>query len=211
MTEATPDVPTPPEETVLTAPVPEPGPDSGPEPVPEPAPEPAPDAESVPEPAPEPEIAYGDFTLPEGATLDAAALEQATALFREARLPQEQAQKFVDLALAREKAALARGAQAFADLQTGWVAAIKADPEIGGPRFAASIAAAGRVLDRLAVPGLREALNLTGAGNNPAIVKAFVRLAGLIAEDRFHPARNAPPPRRTPAETIYDGSPKQSL
>ena len=138
---------TPPEETVLTAPVQAPGPEPDPARPPDAVPEPdavlEPDAEPVPE-----EIAYADFTVPDGVTLDAPALAEATALFRQARLPQEQAQKFVDLALSREKLATERSARAFADLQAGWVASIKADPEIGGPKFAASIAQAGRACSR---------------------------------------------------------------
>jgi hypothetical protein len=161
-------------------------------------------------PAPPEAPAYGEFKLPEGATVDGASLEQATALFKEAGLPQEQAQKFIDLAVSREQAAAHKGVQAFVDLQTKWVSEIKADPEIGGTRFEASMARASRAIDRLGVPGLKEALNLTGAGNNPAIVKAFVRLGQMVSEDRFMPGRNAAPAAsRSPAETIYDGNPKQ--
>ena len=162
--------------------------------------------------APAPEVpTYGEFKLPDGASIDGEQLEHATALFKEAGLPHEQAQKFIDLALSREQAAATRGVQAFVDLQTKWVSEIKADPEIGGTRFEASMASASRAIDRLGVPGLKEALNLTGAGNNPAIVKAFVRLGQMVSEDRFMPGRNsAPAASRSPAETIYDGNPKQS-
>ena len=169
--------------------------------------------DTAPQPeAPAPEApAYGEFKLPDGATVDGESLEHATALFKEAGLPQEQAQKFIDLAVSREQAAATRGVQAFVDLQTKWVSEIKADPEIGGTRFEASMASAGRAIDRLGVPGLKEALNLTGAGNNPAIVKAFVRLGQMVSEDRFMPGRNAAPAAsRSAAETIYDGNPKQS-
>ena len=171
---------------------------------------PQPDAAAPEAPTPEAPV-YGEFKLPDGASVDGEQLEHATALFKEAGLPQEQAQKFIDLALSREQAAATRGVQAFVDLQTKWVSEIKADPEIGGTRFEASMASASRAIDRLGVPGLKEALNLTGAGNNPAIVKAFVRLGQMVSEDRFMPGRNAAPAAsRSPAETIYDGNPKQS-
>src|SRR5690349_19584181 len=45
---------------------------------------------------------YADFLLPEGMALEPEALAEAVALFGEARLSQELAQKFVDLALGRE-------------------------------------------------------------------------------------------------------------
>ena len=172
---------------------------------------PAPEAPAAETPPAAEALAYGEFKLPDGSTVDGESMERATELFKEAGLPQEQAQKFIDLALSREQAAATRGVQAFVDLQTKWVSEIKADPEIGGTRFEASMASAGRAIDRLGVPGLREALNLTGAGNNPAIVKAFVRLGQMVSEDRFMPGRNAAPAApRSAAEVIYDGNPKQS-
>ena len=163
-------------------------------------------------PAPQPvvpeAIVYEPFALPEGMSVEPEALEQAHALFAESRLPQKQAQRFIDLALAREKAAAERGVKAFHDLQAKWVAEIKADPEIGGERLGAAVASASRVLERLAIPGLREALNTTGAGNHPAIVKAFVRIGRLLAEDRFSPGRDgAGQHQRSPAEVIYGGQP----
>jgi hypothetical protein len=159
--------------------------------------------------APEP-IAYETFKLPEGTTVDGDSLAAATELFRSSALSQEQAQKFIDLAVSREQAAAQKGAQAFADLQNRWVSEIKADPDIGGERLTASLASASRAIDRLGVLGLREALNLTGAGNHPAVVKAFVRLGQMVSEDRFLPGRDAAPAApRSPAEVIYDGSPRQ--
>lgn len=154
---------------------------------------------------------YTDFTLPEGVTLDAEQLKPATELFAETGLTQEQAQKFIDLAMARESAAAHRGVQAFVDLQNQWVAEIKGDPDIGGDKLTAALAAAARAIDRLEVPGLREALTFTGAGNHPAVVRAFVRLGQMLSEDRFRPAPPVPPqPTRTAAEVIYDGTPRGS-
>src|SRR5262249_4660726 len=147
---------------------------------------------------------YSDFKLPEGATVDGEQLEAATTLFADSGLSQEQAQKFIDLAVSREKVQAEAGLRAFVDLQNKWVSEIKADPDIGGGRLGATIASATRAIDRLAIPGLREALDLTGAGNNPAIVKAFARIGQMIAEDRFRPGNGAPPVApRSPAEVIY--------
>lgn len=153
--------------------------------------------------------AYGEFKLPDGVTVDADSLKPATELFAETGLSQDQAQKFIDLAMARETAAAHKSVQAFVDLQNQWVSEIKADRDIGGDRLKTSLASANRAIDRLNVPGLREALNFTGAGNHPAIVKAFVRLGQMIAEDRFRPGHLARPQvPRSPAEVIYDGNPR---
>ncbi len=154
---------------------------------------------------------YEAFKLPDGVTLDDDAMGKATALFQQARLDQAMAQKFVDLAMGREQAASQRNMQAFTDLQNKWTGEIKADPEIGGDRLAAGLAAAAHAIDRLGVPGLREALTVTGAGNHPAVVKAFVRLGQMLSEDRFQPGRDAAPAApRSPADVIYGGGPRGS-
>jgi hypothetical protein len=174
------------------------------------APDPAgPDAnvaEAPPAPGSEPEpVKYEAFKLPDGVTVDEKAMADAMALFADSRLSQEQAQKFIDLAASREKAAATAGVQAFLDLQNKWTGEIKADSEVGGPRLEASLASAARAIDRLNVPGLREALNLTGAGNNPAVFRAFVRLGQMMAEDKFAPGADAAPPGPPPslAERLY--------
>ena len=155
---------------------------------------------------------YTDFKLPEGMAIDAEGMKPAIDLFKESGLSQEQAQKFIDLATSREVAAAQKGQQAYVDMQNKWVSEIKADPEIGGEKLTANVAKVGQLIDRLAIPGLREALDLTGAGNNPAITKAFVRLAQMTAEDRFaggNGAAAAPPV--SPAQAIYgDDSSKPS-
>ncbi|MBS0520517.1 MAG: hypothetical protein JSR90_17610 [Proteobacteria bacterium] len=157
-----------------------------------------------------PPVAYESFRLPEGVALDADSMKSATELFAHSGLSQEQAQKFIDLAVSREQAAAQKGMQAFVDLQNKWVSEIKADPDIGGDKLTASLASASRAIDRLGVPGLREALNLTGAGNHPAVVKAFVRLGQMVSEDRFAPGKDAAPAApRSLAEVIYDGNPRR--
>lgn len=154
---------------------------------------------------------YTDFTLAEGFKPDAEQMKAATELFADSGLSQEAAQKFMDMHIGQMKAASEAGVKAFVELQTKWVSEIKADPEIGGDKLTATLASAGHAIDRLAIPGLREALDLTGAGNNPAIVKAFSRLGQMMAEDKFRPGNGAPPSvPLSPAEAIYGGAPKGS-
>jgi len=176
--------------------------------LPEPSVEESPTDESAAEP-PAP-LAYAAFKLPDGIAADDPGLAEAVNLFKQARLPQDQAQKFIDLALQREATAAQKSVQAFLDLQERWVSEIKADREIGGSRLPTALASAARAIDRLRVAGLREALDLTGAGNHPAVVKAFVTIGRMLAEDRFAAGR---PPRTVPrsaAETIYGERPRGS-
>ena len=117
--------------------------------------------------APEPAPTYGDFKLPEGASVDDDSLKAASALFADSGLSQEQAQKFIDLAVSREQVAARKGVQAFVDLQTKWVSEIKADPDIGGDKFQATIASAARAIDRLARSGTSRGARPHRRGQQP--------------------------------------------
>jgi hypothetical protein len=178
---------------------------------------PAPDTASAPSDSllgaaaePAAPIQYQDFTLPKGVEVDGDTLSAAKSLFAEQRLPQEQAQKLVDLYVARANAAAERNVAAWRDTQEKWAGEVKADPDIGGPRFPASVAAASRAIEWARVPGLKEALDMTGAGNNPAIVKAFVRFGQALAEDRFATGNSGVSDQRSIAERLYNNTPKQS-
>lgn len=155
---------------------------------------------------------YTDFKLPDGLKLDPERAKAATELFADSGLSQEQAQKFMDMHVAEVTAAAGKGAKDFVDLQNKWVSEVKADPEIGGDKLTASLADSSRAIDRLGGPDLRAALDLTGAGNNPAIVKAFVRMGQMIKEDKFAPGNPAAPtPPGSVAERLYAGQPKGSV
>ncbi len=148
------------------------------------------------------------FVLPEGVQIDEKAMGEAAVLFKEVGLEQDQAQKLLTFAANREKAIAEAGVNAYVALQTKWVSEIKADPEIGGDKLPASLADAARAIDRLGGQDLRAAMDLTGAGNNPAIVKALVRMGQMLKEDRFASGNGAAPAAaKSPAETIYGNDP----
>jgi hypothetical protein len=135
---------------------------------------------------------YAEFKIPEGTTLDATTATEFKAMAKELDLTQEQAQKLLDFGGGKLRALAEGPYKAWSEMQTKWQAEVKADPEIGGTNFEASRKSAALVF----VPGesnpfvgsaaeaqsLKEALNTTGAGNNPAIVKMFVRMGRMLAE-----------------------------
>lgn len=155
-----------------------------------------------------PQYDLAKFKLPEGQTMDPAALE----LFKGERLSQETAQKLIDFAMARETAAANRSLQTFVDTRTKWVSEIKSDPEIGGDKLGQTQTHCATLIDRLNIPGLREALDLTGAGDNPAVVRAFARLGQMVAEDKFRPGGAAPANTQGQTPNYYGPEgPKQSV
>lgn len=170
--------------TVLTPPaapaVTDPKPESDPAKLEDPA---KPDTGKKDEPQGAPE-AY-DFKLPEGMEIDAEVLGEFTAFAKELNLPQDKAQKIVDFQ-AKLAAKQADEYQAAA-LKQGqeWASQVKNDPELGGANYDKSVASAVKVIQAFGDDGLRDLLNNTGLGNNPALFKFCHRVSQAMSEDKF--------------------------
>jgi hypothetical protein len=54
-----------------------------------------------------------------------------------------------------------------------------------GPQFDARLAQARRVVQQLGGPEVAQALNETGAGNNPHLVKMFAKIGAMMGEDQL--------------------------
>ncbi|WEQ51206.1 hypothetical protein LV478_11760 [Komagataeibacter oboediens] len=130
----------------------------------------APDAPVVPE--------KYEFTPPEGFTVDPEALSRYEGLAKDAGLTQEQFAKVTEYGLKYFHDQLGKQAEA-QDLRVGnWMKDTLADGEIADGKTLRPEAreAAARVLERFGGDDLRKALVETGAGNHPAIVRAFISI-----------------------------------
>jgi antitoxin component of RelBE/YafQ-DinJ toxin-antitoxin module len=199
--------------------------DVRPEPTPTPKPEtPTPPSDQVTPPTPkpdggEPPKPEGDkpvvpekyeFKAPENYTIDAKLLETATPIFKELGLTNDQAQKLVDIQVARELA-LAKGpADAYAATRADWQSKVKADPElqaaVSGDKTGIDAVKLdiGRAISTLPADlqaSFREAMDVTGAGDHPAFVKAMYKFAQAIGEGR--PVKGAGP---SPAGQVAPGT-----
>lgn len=152
-----------------------------------------PEAEGAAKPEDKPEAAkpgapekYADFKLPEGAELKGEKLDKAVATFRELGLDQAGAQRLVDYHLAEMTEARDAPAKLWQDTQDVWIDELRSDPTIGrgieNGTVGASIAKMISSLPAPAATAFREAMNFTGAGNNPAIVRGFYELSKRFAE-----------------------------
>jgi hypothetical protein len=167
-----------------------------------------------------------EFKAPTGHTLDAAAIEAVTPIFKELGLTNDQAQKLIDAQVARDIAA-AKAPQATYDaLRTKWQTETLAHPEIKNARSGehngidAVKAEMGKTLNALGDPKLaaefKEAMDLTGAGDNPAIVRTLLKLAAFVTEGK-HVAGRGPSPqgqvdpskpaKPTAAQAMYPNNP----
>jgi hypothetical protein len=141
-------------------------------------------AEEAPPSAPE---KYEDFKLPEGVKLEGDQLKSAQDLFKDLNLPQDSAQKLIDFHVAQLKASTETSNKAYEDMRSDWQTKTKADPELG-PKLPQIKETIGRALSTLNDPKLvsefSQAMDLTGAGDHPAFVKAFYKLSQAVTEGR---------------------------
>lgn len=125
------------------------------------------------------------FTAPEGVELNQDLISKATPLFKDLKLDQASAQKLVDF-MAGPIGDHAK--KAVEDMRAGWRSEISQNPEMGG-KLDAVKADIGRFKDSILGPtgskartDFDAAMNLTGAGDHPAIVSAMWKAAKALGE-----------------------------
>jgi hypothetical protein len=120
-------------------------------------------------------------------------LKDFTALVSDPAIsPKDRAQKLLDLYTSNVKAAAEANGKAWTDLTTKWVDEIKADKEIGGANLEKTQQTIAKALGQYGDPGLNEALAMTGAGNNPAIIRTLFKMAKALNEGGTPPSGNPP-------------------
>jgi hypothetical protein len=141
-------------------------------------------------------VTYEPFELPAGINKDDPLLAVFSDEASKLGIPQAQAQALlasVGAKVAADKQAAADAAmRTWVDTNTQWQAEIKADKEIGGPNFDKTVKTISKLFDSYVGPwntearkALDQALLHTGAGNHPAIVKAFAKIAAAQTEGGY--------------------------
>lgn len=143
-----------------------------------------------------------EFTLPEGMEMDTAALEQFDPVARELGLNNEKAQKLVSMFAAVRQRDAEASAETVKAMRTGWVDTAKADKDYGGAKFAENLGIAKKALTEFGTPALTQALNETGLGDHPEIIRVFHKIGLRLAEDKFVSARSATAPPETLASRM---------
>jgi hypothetical protein len=147
-----------------------------------------------------------ELTAPEGLTIDADLLAEATPIFKEAGLSNDQAQAILPAAKSLMEKTQQATIQTMIDggnqQRKAWLDAAKADEQIGGNKWDASLGSAAKALDALGHPEgseFRTALNETGFGNHPEMIRIFARLGLMVGEDGDFVRADAGVPVNEPA------------
>jgi hypothetical protein len=129
--------------------------------------------------------AYNTWNVPEGFQLDETVSKEINGIFKGLNLSQEQGQKLVDFYTAKTAESANQPYQVWQETQEAWIKEVKNDRELG-PRLNEVKTTISRAIDGLNDPKLardfREAMDYTGAGNNPAFIRAFWKLAQRVTE-----------------------------
>ena len=178
--------------------------------------EPKPTDEPKPEPPAVPD--RYDFKLPDGHLLTEDILGRLSATAKDLKLDAPSAQKVADL-LSSEAT---RVVKLVNDMRAGWRDTVKSDPEMGGdhtPKLLEAIGKAKAVIFANDARGLKEfndAMDLTGAGDHPAIFRGWSRIAAALNEGSHvggtplasPPGR--PESRPSPAQALYPNLPSSA-
>lgn len=180
-------------ETNVTEPSVEPSPTPPIEPTVEPTTEPTsttePPKTEEPKEEPTPEfvpLTADDIVIPEGMEVAEDLRDEFLGIVNNQELdPKERVNQMIGLYGKALTAASETNSKAWADLQSEWQSKVKADPEIGGAKFDATINKIGKLVEEFGSDELRGAMDMTGAGNNPAIIKFLATLADKLTEGSF--------------------------
>lgn len=143
-----------------------------------------------------------EFKAPEGYTVDPKVVDAATPIFKELGLTQEQGQKLFDFYTAQQIEAAKAPQEAVTTMRNGWKAQVSADPDLakavngdktGLDAVKLDIGRALTHLDPALSTEFKQAMDLTGAGDHPAFVKAIWKLSQLVTEGKHVVGGNPSP------------------
>lgn len=154
---------------------------------------------------------YEDFEVPKDARINTDMLSDFTAFAKENAMPQDVAQKIVDMGFKLMQSNVADQAEAYASERSKWVDSVKADNDFGGDTFTETVEGAKRALKQFDPDGeLSDILRSPakggwGLGDHPGFVKAFARIDKATREDTPPGDGDAPDKsgEETQAEIMY--------
>lgn len=162
---------------------------------------------------------YEPFKLPEGFEANEKQLSAFEAKARELNLSQEAAQGLVDFYSGLIKETAEAPFKAYQETRASWVKEVVSDPTLGNgkdglnPEVKAAIGRVKDLLDPKERAAFEEAMDFTGAGDNPAFVRAFYKFAKSIVEGTSVKAGNPSTPDKkapTTAQAIWPSLPSSA-
>jgi hypothetical protein len=140
-----------------------------------------------------------EIALPEGYSIDAAALATFDEIATAVSLDSASAQRLLDLHVATSERFASEADAAWNATQQKWRATAERDPELGGAgsvAFKEHLAVARSTVDRFGGPALKQVFNELGIGDHPELVKFCARIGKALAASTAAPAKPTVAPAR---------------
>lgn len=141
-----------------------------------------PEAPAPAEPAVATPLTADDLVLPEGFIAEGEVMEEFLTLANDLGLDKDKAGSLAALHAKVLTTAQEQGVAEWERLQDTWKAEAKALPEIGGEKLEESLSVIAKAIDKYGSPEVKEALTITGAGNNPHVIKLLHSMASKLVE-----------------------------
>lgn len=147
----------------------------------------------------------GDLSLktPEGVEVNEEHLNAFTSEVKELGLDNTQAQKLMDLHFKFHQESLEAQQEAWAEINENWVKEAREDKEIGGKKFDTTVDLAKQTITKFGSDKFKEALNLTGLGNHPEMIRFLANVAKGFGEDKMISGEAANSGPRDPADILF--------
>lgn len=164
--------------------------------------------DAPPEGAPE---AYEEFKAPDGIELDPEVMPEVHEIFKDLGLSQEKAQEVFEKFLGIQQKLAGTPEQQLQEaesqimaLNTRLAEECRNLPDIGGDKFAESLATASKVIQQFGDDETRQLFAYTGVGSHPAFFKMMVAIGSKMSPDNFEQGGEAAKTER-PVEKIMFG------
>lgn len=124
-----------------------------------------------------------ELTMPEGVEVDGELLAAVSPRFKELGLTKAQAQALTDDFIKVQQQRGEGQVKAWGERVQGWADEAKADKDMGGDNWNATVSDAHRAISKLGTPALKDYLNSSGGGNHPEIIRVLAKAGALLKED----------------------------
>lgn len=126
---------------------------------------------------------YAAFDLPEGMSIDDTVLADASQIFKDLGLTQDQSQKLVEFHASQVQAESQRQVDSFNQLMNEWQTQTRSDSDIGGDKLEENVGFARVALDKYGTPELSQLMEDHGVGNHLEIIRFMSLVGRSLRED----------------------------
>lgn len=151
------------------------------------------------------------LALPEGFEVNQPRMDEFLGVMNNADMkPEERAQALINLYADTMKEASEKGSQLWNETQDTWAKECEALPEIGGGKLPETLGGISKLLTEYSGGGeeekqLRDVFEITGAGNNPHMVKFLDRMAKALVKEGSPASGGPAATSKSDAELLYGG------